>query len=565
MLSQRGDAKAISAWAANRRVSRRRILGWAAAGLAAGLAACGNRASRNGSSAGQASGSQAATPQQGGVLRLRTTKDFFDFDTSGGGKSSPNDSATTLVYETLVGFRRDPSLAYTDMEAVPRLAQSWETPDAQTFTFHLRTGIKWANLAPVNGRPLTAADVKWTFEYASRTGAIAGDKKLPPASFGFLLEQVAGVQTPDDRTVVIRFNEPYAPFVNYNYDRALQIVPHEIYDQDGNFSNRMAGTGPFLLDPAASQHGSRWVFKKNPDYWQSGKPHVNEIDYLVVSDDPSAYAAFQAGQLDILSAVVDAKAATVIQKAVPAAGMQQYATPSAHGIFLNLAKPPFNDPRMRKAVALSVDHDEFDKTFGSGSGQWPALCALPDWLSPQEAHQLLPYDPTQAKQLLAAAGYPNGLPLDYTDKTPQWSAEIQLLQAQLKKVGITVNIKAADAAASFTALHTGAFTLFPTANSIEGDMDYLLFENFYSKSTGDLTGAKDPKLDSMLLGQRRETDPAKRLALLKDISRYMTQNNFQLNLYYPQGFTFWAAKVKGYTDHWQQQDANAPDIWLQQA
>jgi hypothetical protein len=67
----------------------------------------------------------------------------------------------------------------------------------------------------------------------------------------------------------------------------------------------------------------------------------------------------------------------------------------------------------------------------------------------------------------------------------------------------------------------------------------------------------------MVLGQRRETDPIKRLALLKDISRYMTRNSFQLDLYYPSEATFWAAKVQGYNDHWQQTDYNAANIWLQ--
>jgi peptide/nickel transport system substrate-binding protein len=543
--------------------SRRRFIGLGSAGIALGLAACGRSSSK--SSSGTATSGQAATPQQGGVLRLRTTKDFFDFDSSGGGKSSPNANATTLVYDTLAGFRRDPSLAYTDMQAVPRLAQSWETPDAQTFTFHLRPDVKWANTAPVNGRPLTSADVKWTLEYASRTGAFAGNKKLPTPSFGILLDGLKGIQTPDDHTVVVQFEQPYAPFVNYAFDRGLQIVPHEIFDQDGSFSNRMVGTGPFMLDQASSQHGSKWVFKKNPDYWEKGKPYLNEIDYLVIADDPSANAAFQAGQLDINEGLVDAKAALVVQKAVPNAGMQQFAFPSAHGVFMNEARPPFNDPRMRKAVALSVDHDEFDKTFGAGKGQWPATCGLPGWLSDQEVHQLLPYDPQQAKQLLAAAGYPNGLPMDYLDKTPQYEAENVLLQSQLKKVGITMNIVATDAAGASTALHTGKFTLYPTANGIEGDIDYLLFENYYSKSTSDYTGTADPKLDSMILGQRRETDPTKRLALLKDITRYMTQNAFQLDLYYPTETTFWATKVKGYVDHWQQDDYNAPNIWLQQA
>jgi peptide/nickel transport system substrate-binding protein len=551
-----------SYWPA-RRITRRRIIaGAGTAGAALALAACGQP--KSGTPAG-GQASKSATPTPGGVLRLRTLRDFFDFDTSGAGKSSPNFNATTLVYETLLDFRRDPKIDYTDMQPVPQLAQSYETPDPQTFTFHLRPGVNWANTAPVNGRPLTSDDVKWSYEYASRTGQLKGNKQLPPPSFGILFEGMQSIETPDAQTVVVRFDQPYAPFINYNYDYGLQILPHEIYDQDGSFSKRMVGTGPFMLDDAASQHGSKWVFRKNPSYWASGKPYLDEIDYLVVADDAAAYAAFQAGQIDILQGLIDPKAATLIQKSTPSASMQQFAYPSAHGVFMNEARPPFSDPRVRRAVALSLDHDEFDKTFGAGKGQWPATCALPDWLDQSEVRQLLPYDPQQAKQLLAAAGYPNGLSMDYLDKTPQFESENVLLQSQLKKVGITMPIIATDVAGASTALHGGKFTLLPTANNIEGDMDYLLYENYYSKSTSDYVGAADPTLDSMILGQRRETDPTKRLALLKDIARYMTKNSFQLDLYYPSETTFWSSKVQGYNDHWQDHNYNAPNVWLQKA
>jgi peptide/nickel transport system substrate-binding protein len=541
-------------------MGRRRAIGLASAAAALQFTACGKSPSRG----TVTQSSNPSSPQSGGVVRIRTLKDFFDFDTSGAGKSSPNDNATTLVYETLLNFKRDPSLGYAEMQAEPRLAQSWETPDPQTFVYHLRPGVNWVNASPVNGRALTSDDLKWTFEYASRTGPIKGNKQLPAPSFNILLEGMQGIETPDAQTAVVHFDQPYAPFINYSYDRGLQIVPHEIYDQDGSFSKRMAGTGPFLLDDAASQHGSKWVFRKNPSYWQSGKPYVAELDYLVVADDSAAYAAFQAGQLDVLQGLVDAKAAGLIQKSVPNAGMQQFAFPQAHGVFMNEARPPFNDPRLRRAVALSLDHDEFDKTFGAGKGQWPATCALPDWLDQSQVHQLLPYDPQQAKQLLSAAGFPNGLSMEYLDKTPQYESENVLLQSQLAKIGISMPIVATDAAGASTALHTGKFTLYPTANGIEGDMDYLLFENYYSKSTSDYTGTADPQLDAMILGQRRESDPVKRLSLLKDISRYMTKNSFQLDLYYPTEFTFWAARVHGYNDHWQQTDYNAVNLWLAQ-
>src|SRR5712692_5472155 len=235
------------------RVGRRRLLrngGLAGAGLAAaGLLGCGTGPKQS-SGAPSTSGSASGKPKAGGKIAVNVTTDPFDWDLSYVGKSIPNGNGQALAYEGLLHFKYGPDIKYGDTQVGPKLAEKWENPDAQTFTFHLRPGLKFANLPPVNGRELTSADVKWTYEYWSRTGQF-GDKKLPQAQFNWFFEGATSIQTPDPSTVVLKFKEPYVPFINYAGSYNNPIVAHEIFDQYGNFKDHMVGTGPYQLEEAS--------------------------------------------------------------------------------------------------------------------------------------------------------------------------------------------------------------------------------------------------------------------------------------------------------------------------
>jgi peptide/nickel transport system substrate-binding protein len=357
-----------------RRLSRRRLgaLTGATAAVAL-LSACATKGT--GTTMGTAAG-QAGKPRTGGTLNLQLIADFFDFDSSQGGKTVPNPNATTLAYDTLLTFQQGPGVAYEKTAIIPNLASRWESQDAASFTFHLRPGVRFAASAPVSGRALTSADVKWSFEYASRTGALKGTK-LPQGQFGYMFEGLDRIETPDDATVVVRFGSPFAPFLSYVTTYGTLIAPHEVYDQDGSLSKQLVGSGPMQLDAGGSQHGSRWTFRRNPGYWNSGQPYLDGANYIVFGDSSTMYAAFQTRQLDVLKAVVDHDVKPVLA-ANPTAIRQQALDPNAQGIYMSATHPPFNDVRVRQAIALAIDRDEFDKTLGAGEGNWPMPAATPD-------------------------------------------------------------------------------------------------------------------------------------------------------------------------------------------
>ena len=542
------------------RWSRRRLFGAAAsAGTAVWLAACSSN--RGQGAKGTSATGQAGTPKSGGTLNLSATTDFFSFDASVSGKSVPNPNATTLAYEGLLAFQQGSDAPYDKNTAIPSLAQRWEVPDSQTYIFHLQPNVTFANLPPVNGRPLTAADVVWSFAYHSRTSQFK-DSKLPPANFAYMFEGLDRIETPDAATVTVRFGQPFAPFLAYNYTNALPIMPHEIYDQNGDFSKHIVGSGPFQLDAAASQQGSRWVFKKNPNYRQQGKPYLDEIHYLVIQDDATTYAAFQTGQIDILHAVNDLSVYPTIKKNNPQAVVQEALNPQPRGLQIGQRQPPFTDLRLRRALSLALDRDEFDRQFSGGKSGWVMSDCLPDLWTQAEIKQILKYDPQQAKQLLSDAGYPNGLeaPLMLEQGEPQ--APVELLQAQYKKVGVNVIVQPIDRANGSKRVLVGDFVLDPTSEQILADLDSRVYGKYFSTSTHNEIGIKDSNLDQLLLAQRREVDPAKRRERLRDVTRYMNEQALSLALYLQPVGTFWTPALKNYADNWQQYDWNAANIWL---
>lgn len=284
----------------------------------------------------------------------------------------------------------------------------------------------------------------------------------------------------------------------------------------------------------------------------------------MLPDDSSRYAAFETGQLQLLRGIDDIQAASTVKRAAPTAIVQEGIDPQAQGLYINQRRPPFTDLRLRKALSLALDRDEFIRTFAGGRGGWAMSDSLPELWTEQEAKQILKFDPAQAKQLVGDAGFPNGLDVELMlmqGTAPP--AAIELLQAQMKKAGINMTIKPVDKATGSARLHAGDFTLVPTTQLIFADLDSRLYGNYYSTSPSNYIGVKDPKLDTLIEAQRREPDSAKRRNALRAVTRYMNENAISLALYPKPTTTFWSPALKGYSDNWQQQNLNAPDIWLE--
>jgi peptide/nickel transport system substrate-binding protein len=545
-------------------ISRRRLIG--AGSAAAAVAACGRSPSAN------TPGSPAAEkPRPGGTLLTPVAGDPTDWDMGYLGRSTPNPYGQVLAYESLLSAKHGSGVKYEDFTLQPSLADRWETPDAGTYIFHIRPGVKFANLPPLNGRLLTADDIKWTYEYWSRTGPFAD---LPVSQYGWFFEGMHGIETPDGGSVVIRFDRPFAPFINYVGSYWNPIVPHDIYDIDGNLKNRMVGTGPFQLDASASQKGTRWVFKRNPTYWNTGAPYIDSVEWVIIPEDATTLAAFQAKQVDIIGAtgtMLDYNTARSVKAANPAAVTYPYVSfgPLLF-IYINNKAAPLNDVRVRQAISLSTDPDEFINTFAGGQGERTLAGAFPDTFSADEIKQIQRYDPAQAKQLLAAAGFPNGLDLEFV-YNPAFGqlhlSGIQLFQAQLKKTGINLTLRAVDSAAISTARKQGKYSLTatPRTTALVGDVDSYAYANFHSGSANNESFVSDPNLDALLEAQRTEVDANKRRDIVRQAVRLINEQAYSIAIFRAASYQFWQPYFKGYAPNFGTLGVPRADSWLEKS
>jgi peptide/nickel transport system substrate-binding protein len=550
-------------------LSRRRLFrggAYGGAGLAAAtLIGCGNRPQGSGATAG---GSTAGQPRNGGQFAMNVNNDPFDWDMSYAGKTIPNGTGLALAYETLLADARGPNTKYGDLKVGPLLATTWETPDPQTYTFHLRPNVRFAALAPVNGRVMSSADVKWSFEYWSRTGQFAG-KNLPQGQFDWFFEGMDSIETPDPQTAVVHFSEPFAPFVNYAASDFNPIVPHEIFDQYGSLKDHVVGTGPWQLDEATTQKGTKWVWKRNPSYWDSGKPYIDQVNWIVLTDTSTASSAFTSHQLDWLgNDILGCNQAAIFSKANPSA--QQFAYPlPAWEMYLNVSKQPLSDERVRLAISYAIDRDAFIKTLDCGNGGWGLAGAFPTTFTQDEIKQIVKYDPQQSKQLLAAAGFSNGVSLEFiypgSEYGDSYISEMQLLQAQLKQVGINLNLLSLEKTdfSNRKKQYNFAVTIQPKGDLL-GDVDDYLFGTFYSKSKANYQRVNDPQLDALILAQRKESDATKRTQLIKQAIQYLNQHALGLSIDQRTSFEFAAPRVKGYAPQFGMHAVPTADTWLAQ-
>ncbi len=547
-------------WAAAR-LSRRRGLGLALAGAGTAVlaAACGKSAGTQQTS--RSAPSAASQPKAGGAYNVPETNDFFDFDPSYQGSDTPNGEATMQVYDTLLDYDRSPDIDWAAVNVKPRLAAKWETPDAQTYTFHLQPGVKFQNLPPVNGRAFTSADVKWTLEYLSRTGQFA-QANLPKPPYSSTLSGLESVEAPDPSTVVVKFNAPYAPFLNYLVAFSMPMLAHELYDQDGNLHNKMVGTGPFTLDTQTSQKGSQWVFNKNPNYWQQGKPYVDKLRYLVINDLPSQRSAFQAKQVDLVRITADPTSAKALQAAMPGVTVKQETQPSPILVMLNMRNDIFKDLRVRQAISLAVDREEFNQSLSAGTAGWPMVAAFGLWK--QDEIKKIPmqqHDVQQAKQLLAAAGHPDGISFQLLDDQTTDQKPFVLLQSQLKQAGINIQLDLVDKATRSSKTNSNSFIATLLAEKDFADPDFWLYANNHSKGGSNRDGVNDPKMDQLILDQRQQTDATKRNEAIKAASRYIIDNVYYVAAYTSTIWDFTQPWLHNYSPHWVAYDWNAYNVW----
>ncbi|TWA67358.1 peptide/nickel transport system substrate-binding protein [Azospirillum brasilense] len=420
-----------------------------------------------------------------------------------------------------------------DMTLKPDLAERWEhSADLKTWTFFLKKGVKFHS-----GREMDAEDVLATIARIQ--------DKATGSTARVNFEIVEAMKAVDSHTVEFTLKSPYSGFAELFGERQARIVPRDALD---TLASNPVGTGPFQFVSFAP--GDRMVVKRNPTYFEAGLPKLDEVVIRILPETASQVAALTTGELDLAwnlppEAVDKVKATSNLKaEAVP--------TSTWDGVIMNGTTKPFDDVRVRRAVATALDKQAITQIalFGYGT---PTHSPIPP--SHPYFNKDLPIakgDPAAAKKMLAEAGYPNGF--EVTLYTPAGRATRERLglavRELLKPAGITVNVQRVP------------FDVF--LKDIEGKAGFYI-DGFFSRPTIDtsvypwyhsrgswnaaLWNYANPAMDKLLDGARQASSEEEAKKLYGEVQALAVQDAPGVIPYVINHVNGVSARVQGFTSH----------------
>jgi len=486
--------------------------------------------------------------KRGGILRVRGW-DPPHFDPH---QTRAFMTMTTLsfVYSKLLRHKVGAGVPPGTFALEPDLAERWEQPDDTTYLFHLRRGVRWHNKPPVNGRELTADDVKFTF---NRFLTIKGNPER------YLLDSVDRVEAPDRYTVKFVLSEPYVWLPNKLANALCTwIVAPEVVEKYGDLkkAETAIGTGPFTLE--RHEPNVKAVFRRNPNYFRAGQPLVDGVEWMIVEDDSTGLAMYRTGNLDAGPSTwwsVRQQDVDGLRKSFPKFGYQDVLGNMVYAISLRNDQPPFTDVRVRRAISRALDRRAIiDAVWMRGEPSGPMPRGLREWSLPVDqlgdGAKYFRYDPKEARRLLAEAGYPNGLKTQLT-ATAGYGADlvdaVQLVLRYLKDVGIRAELKLQEYGAYQATTIQGRFdgmTIGPFA--VAWDPDDALYGPYAPEQPRNRGHISDAKLTAMIKEQRRLRDLEARKKLIADIQRYIADQQYYVCLASPMYTGSWQPHVKNH-------------------
>ena len=353
---------------------------------------------------------QAQTPKRGGVFRIRQAVQPVHFDPHQT-VAFPTMIAMSYCMSRLVKIKAGPSVVPGTQPIEGDLAESWTQPNETTYLFKLKKGVRWQPKAPVNGRELTADDVKYTYE---RFLTIKGNGNRPA------LEMVDKIDAVDKSTVRFVLKEPYAWFLDALASTSTWIVAKEAVEKFGDLKKpeSTVGTGPWMLE--RYEPGVRMTFVRNPNYFVPGLPYADGIEVAIDPDPASGFAAFITGKYDFgpeYGMVVRRSDLDIAMQKIKGLQTKDYIVVFGGITWMKLDQDPFKDVRVRRALGVASDWREILETNAWSQGKGvpnPAVpAALREWSIPidqlpPEGRRLYEPDASVAKRLLAEAGHPGG-------------------------------------------------------------------------------------------------------------------------------------------------------------
>jgi peptide/nickel transport system substrate-binding protein len=484
-------------------------------------------------------------PKRGGVLKYAITSrpPHFDMHQSGTINSL---GCQGCMFDNLV--RRDPR--DSGKTIIPDLAHSWQiAPDGKTYTFHLRKEVLFHD-----GAEFTSEDVKATYD---RIRKPPEGVSIPRSTLFTTVEEIT---TPDKYTVVFKLSEPRpASFMMAAFASGWNTIVRKKTLEDNGYNLRrvvdIPGTGPYKSKRRVENEV--WVMEKNDKYWNKGLPYLDGIEfYHALPFSAELGSAILSNRVDyarICDPVTARKAA-----ATPGMSTLNFYQSVIQGTWMNNKKKPFDDPKVRRAVHLSLDRPVLVDVVKDVAPMMMGGMIYPfsEWATPlPELKKRLGYqeDTTaavkEANALMASAGLGNGIKgLDFLVRdVASFKLWAQAIQAMLQQIKVETNLRTVVESVWFDDIKTGKFDLAIGAvvSTLLDPSDY--FNAWYKKDGPQNYGWWDnAKFNELLPQIDREVDVKKRLALIRQAEDLMEEGVPVLPVSWEKINDIWYNYVKGH-------------------
>jgi peptide/nickel transport system substrate-binding protein len=495
----------------------------------------------------------AQAPRRGGTLTLRLwDPPHFDPHLT---VSYKTHVALSFTHSRLLRHRAGPTVTPGTFPVEGDLAESFQQPNETTYIFRLRRGVRWHPKPPVNGRELTAEDVRYTVE---RFLTIKGNANA------YMLRAVERVEALDRYTVKFTLREPFAWFLDMLANpMAVAIVPREAVEHFGDLRKAEAviGTGPWMLESYRPNVGLTFV--RHPQYFVPGLPYIDRVEAFVDEDNASRMAAFLAGKYDLgwefpgaINRTDWVQIKEPLRQKRPHLRTAEFPANVMAHLSMRTDQKPFSDVRVRRAISLAIDRQGILDAVAEGVGVLnpPVPAALRDWSLPVnqlgEGARYYRYDPREARRLLAEAGYPQGFPASICFTTYGSTVLVdtaQLVLKYLKDVGIEAKLDQKEYGAYIATCFYGKFDSMAFGPQTPFlDPDNFLFGQYYPGELKNQSHIQDPVLADLLVRQRRTFDVARRRELIHEIQRYLATQQYYVQLASGVYVAVWEGALKNY-------------------
>jgi len=470
------------------------------------------------------------------------------------------------VFNNLVLFRQDvPQNRIDTIE--PDLATKWSwNADMTALTFQLRQGVSWHD-----GKPFTAADVKCTWDLI--LGKSEDKLRTNPRKSWY--RNLDSISTTDD-TVTFHLKRPQPAFIALLASGYSPVYPCHVPAPD--MRQHPIGTGPFKFVSYKPNESIKLV--RNEQYWKEGRPYLDGIEWTIIPNRSTAILGFIAGKFDLTFPFgLTVPLMKDIQKGVPQAACELQPANQSTNLIVNRDAPPFDNPEIRRAMALALDRKSFIQILAEGHGDIGGAMQPPPqgvWGMPAEILGALPgYGPDigknreEGRNIMKKAGYGADKRLAVkvsVRNTPPFRDPAIILIDQLREVYIDAELEAVESATWFPKVYRKDYKIGLNLTGVGvDDPDAQFYENYACGSDRNYTGYCNPQIDKLFDQQSIEQDPDKRRRLVFEIDKKLQEDGARPILFHNRFATCWQPQLKGLTimvnslfNGWRMED-----VWLE--